>query len=89
MSGEMQALSENSPDMIVRLNPEGKFFYANPIVERLTGVPRAGLRQKKLSEVQFNPEIIEFFEEGIENVKLTKRREKKQFLLLKEKGLCR
>jgi len=74
MSGEMQALSENSPDMIVRLNPDGQFFYANPIVEKLTGVPRAGLKQKKLSEIQFNPEIIEFFEEGIENVKLTKRK---------------
>lgn len=74
MSGEMQALSENSPDMIVRLNPDGKFFYANPMVEKLTGVPRAGLKQKKLSEVQFNPEIIEFFNKGIENVVLTKRK---------------
>jgi PAS domain S-box-containing protein len=74
MSGEMQALSENSPDMIIRLSPEGKFFYANPIVEKIMGVPRAGLRQKKFSEVQFNPEIIKFFEEGIENVKLTKRK---------------
>ncbi len=74
MSGEMQALSENSPDMIVRLSPDGKFFYANPIVEKITAVPRAGLKQKKLSEVQFNPEIINFFEEGIENVKLTKRK---------------
>jgi PAS domain S-box-containing protein len=74
MSGEMQALSENSPDMILRLSPEGKFFYANPIVERLTGVPRAGLKQKKLSEVQFNPEFIKFFEEGIDSVKLTKRK---------------
>jgi PAS domain S-box-containing protein len=74
MSGEMQALSENSPDMILRLSPDGKFFYANPVVEKITGIPRAGLKQKKLSEVQFNPEIIKFFEEGIENVKLTKRK---------------
>ncbi|MFN8256383.1 MAG: PAS domain S-box protein [Bacteroidales bacterium] len=74
MSGEMQALSENSPDMIVRLSPEGKFFYANPVVEKITGILRAGLRQKKLSEVQFNPEIIHFFEDGIENVMLTKRK---------------
>ncbi len=74
MSGEMQALSENSPDMIVRLSPDGKFFYANPVVEKITAVPRAGLKQKKLSEVQFNAEIIHFFEEGIENVKLTKRK---------------
>ncbi len=81
MSGEMQALSENSPDMIVRLNPEGQFFYANPIVEKLTGVPRAGLKQKKISEIQFNPEIIEFFTEGIDNVKLTKRKYESEKML--------
>ena len=74
MSGEMQALSENSPDMIIRLSPDGKFFYANPVVEKVMGVPRAGLRQKKISEVPFNPDIIKFFDEGIENVKLTKRK---------------
>jgi PAS domain S-box-containing protein len=74
MSGEMQALSENSPDMIIRLSPDGKFFYANPVVEKITGLPRAGLKQKKLTEVQFNPDIIKFFEDGIENVKLTKRK---------------
>lgn len=74
MSGEMQALSENSPDMIVRLSPIGQFFYANPIVEKLIGVSRTSLKQKKLSEVQLNSGIADFFNEGIENVKLTKRK---------------
>ncbi|MBN2662576.1 MAG: PAS domain S-box protein [Bacteroidales bacterium] len=42
MSGRMQALSENSIDMIVRVNAEGKFFYANPIAEEFI---RLGKRQ--------------------------------------------
>jgi len=72
MSGEMQALSENSPDMIIRLNPDGKFFYANPIVERFTGIARTRLKQKKITDVQFEQEFVDFFIKGIENIKETK-----------------
>ncbi|MBN1251120.1 MAG: PAS domain S-box protein [Bacteroidales bacterium] len=72
MSGEMQALSENSPDMIIRLNPEGKFFYANPIVEKFTGIPRTRLKQKKISDIEFEPEFTKFFLKGVEDVKDTK-----------------
>ncbi len=74
MSGEMQALSENSPDLIIRLNPEGKFFYANPIVEKITGISRTKLKQKRISEVHFDPEFVTFFTEGIEEVKKEKRK---------------
>ncbi len=74
MSGEMQALSENSPDMIVRFNDENKFFYANPVVEKLMGISRAGLKQKRLNEVQLEPGIVSFFKEGIEKVILTQRK---------------
>ncbi len=74
MSGEMQALSENSPDMIIRLNLEGKFFYANPIVEKITGISRVKLKQKKISEVNFDKEFVSFFLEGIKEVKKNKKK---------------
>ncbi len=74
MSGEMQALSENSPDMIVRLNTEGKFFYANPIVEKTTGISRNKMKQKKITEVNLQDEYVEFFQEGIEEIKKTKKK---------------
>jgi len=74
MSGEMQALSENSPDLIIRLSPEGKFFYANPIVEKITGISRVKLKQKRITEVQLEPEFINLFTEGIEDVKKNKRK---------------
>ena len=38
LSSEMQALSENSPDMIIRMGPDGTFFYANPTTERFIGL---------------------------------------------------
>ncbi len=74
MSGEMQALSENAPDMIVRFNTERKFFYANPVVERLLGISRTGLKQKRLGEVKISSEIETFFNEGIEKVMFTPRK---------------
>ncbi len=74
MSGEMQALSENSPDMIVRFNTAGRFFYANPVVEKITGISRTGLKQKRVNEVQLHSTFVNFFNEGIEKVTFTQRK---------------
>ncbi len=71
MSGEMQALSENSPDMILRLSPDGKFFYANPIVQTYTGIATKEIIQKSLEEVEINPIIVRFFKDSLEKVKST------------------
>src|SRR5690606_1446127 len=37
MRSKMQALSENSPDLITRLDQEGTTFYINPVIETYTG----------------------------------------------------
>lgn len=36
-SGQMQALSENSPDLITRISHTGTIFYINPTIQKLTG----------------------------------------------------
>lgn len=74
MSGEMQALSENSPDMIVRLSPEGKFFYVNPIVERFTGVNKNLIIQNTLEDVEIDTEIISFFQDSLKKVISSKQK---------------
>ena len=68
MSGEMQALSENSLDMIARLNPEGKFFYVNPVCEKFLGLLKKDILQKQIDEVELIPTIAEFFKKALENV---------------------
>ena len=57
MKSKMQSLSENSVDMIIRLNPEGQFFYANPIVSRFFGVTVNEVVDKNLSDVEM-PEVL-------------------------------
>lgn len=69
MKSKMQSLSENSPDMILRLSPTGQFFYANPIVKIFTGVNNSDIIKKSLNDVNFKPEIKDFFLDSIQKVK--------------------
>jgi PAS domain S-box-containing protein len=58
MRGQMQALSENSPDLITRFNKEGKVFYINPIIESYTGYSKDAFISKSLDEVGLNESVV-------------------------------
>jgi PAS domain S-box-containing protein len=51
MKSKMQALSENSPDLITRFTQEGEVFYINPMIENYTGQKPSELLNKKLEEI--------------------------------------
>lgn len=68
MKSKMQSLSENSPDMIIRLSPAGQFFYANPIVKIFTGVDTNEVMNKTIEEVNFNEQIVTFFKDTIKQI---------------------
>lgn len=68
LSGEMQALSENSPDLIVRLSPEGKFYYANPMVENFLEVSPNDIKEKNLDNLKINAKITQFFKDTLKQV---------------------
>ncbi len=59
MRGQMQALSENSPDLITRLNKEGKVFYINPVIESYTGHSKEEYLLKSIEEVVLDGSIVE------------------------------
>jgi len=59
MRSKMQALSENSIDLITRIDNEGKFFYVNPTIERYTGKKPDEVIQKGLHEADIEPKIVE------------------------------
>jgi len=69
MRSKMQALSENSLDMILRLSTVGQFFYANPVVETYTGIESKNLINKTLNEVKFSDILFNYFRDTIEQVK--------------------
>jgi PAS domain S-box-containing protein len=59
MRGQMQALSENSPDLITRFNKDGKVFYINPIIETYSGKEPSDFLNKEVTEVDLNSTLAE------------------------------
>jgi PAS domain S-box-containing protein len=69
LKSKMQALSENSLDMIVRLGTTGKFFYANPVIERYTGLKSAEVTNRTINEIKLDDVLFNFFKEAIKTIK--------------------
>jgi len=59
--GQMQALSENSQDLIMRLSLEGKIYYVNPVFEKYTGVDAKTVNNKLITDSDVSKEIVDFF----------------------------
>ena len=71
MRGKMQALSENSPDIIIRLGLEGYVYYLNPMVAEYTGIDIIEVFEKNIQDSDIDHAIVEFFIEQIEIIKKT------------------
>lgn len=69
LKSKMQALSENSLDMIVRLGTTGKFFYTNPVIERYTGLKSVEVTNRTINEVKLDDVLFNFFKDSIKKIK--------------------
>ncbi len=74
MRTKMQALSENSPDLISRFDRSGNFFYINPVIETYTGQEPAHYLSKTYQDVELPDKIASQWEQILETV--TKTNEK-------------
>ena len=59
MRGQMQTLSDNSPDIILRIDLGLQFFYVNPAIEYYSGIKAESFNKRHLNEVGLNDEIVE------------------------------
>ncbi|MGF1635460.1 MAG: PAS domain S-box protein [Cyclobacteriaceae bacterium] len=57
MRSKMQALSENSPDLITRFDHEGNFFYINPMIESYTGYKPHDFLNRNLMDVSIDDSV--------------------------------
>ena len=71
MKSKMQSLSENSLDMILRLNSNGMFFYANPVVEDYIGTKSIDLMNKTIDDVSMPEQLLEYFKNTLSEIKTT------------------
>jgi PAS domain S-box-containing protein len=70
MRSKMQALSENSPDLITRLE-DGSISYINPIIETYTGKDPSSFLNKKATETELDTQILEGWLKIVEEVNAT------------------
>lgn len=68
MRSKMQALSENSPDLITRLE-NGVISYINPVIKNYTGSDASLFLHKKANETQLDQIVLEHWLKIIEEVK--------------------
>lgn len=65
----MQSLSENSLDLIIRLSLEGRFYYANPVIEDYTGNQPKNMINKNISEIQLPDILRDYFDKTLHSIK--------------------
>ncbi len=68
MKSKMQALSENSPDLITRFTNDGEVFYINPMIESYTGHKPGDLLNRKLVEIDVEDVIKQEWIQLLEQV---------------------
>jgi PAS domain S-box-containing protein len=70
MRSKMQALSENSPDLITRLE-DGSISYINPVIEAYTGKEPADFLNRKAKETELDNVVLEGWLNIVEQVNAT------------------
>ncbi|WKN32585.1 PAS domain S-box protein [Porifericola rhodea] len=86
MRSKMQALSENSPDLITRFDQEGTFFYINPTIESYTGKKPDHFLHKNVIDADLNTTVVEQWLQILSDVKETQDKVAKEIDFPAEDG---
>jgi PAS domain S-box-containing protein len=81
MKSKMQSLSENSLDMIIRLNTYGMFFYANPVIEDYLGVKSIETMNKTIDDISMPENLKEYFKLTLAEIKGTPNKRNNQITI--------
>ncbi|MDK2952435.1 MAG: hypothetical protein PWQ77_2100, partial [Kosmotogales bacterium] len=74
MKSKMQSLSENSPDLILRMNTKGQIFYTNPMVEDYIGQKPKDIINSRLDELEVQEILATFFKDSIQKIRKTNQK---------------
>ncbi|GAA4838411.1 hypothetical protein GCM10023331_24490 [Algivirga pacifica] len=86
MRDQMQALSENSPDLILRVNLEGVLFYVNPAVRQYMQQPQTFLIGTNLNQGLFPDPVVTHLQYVLEKVKQEKEKQDTEFTFPTSEG---
>ncbi|MCT7959907.1 PAS domain S-box protein [Laspinema sp. D1] len=68
---EFKALAENAPDIIARMDSEGRYQYVNQAIEQVTGISQTAFIGKTFSELGFPEEIDALWKQSVSEVLAT------------------
>ncbi|WP_016778921.1 PAS domain S-box protein [Anaerophaga thermohalophila] len=69
MKSRMQSLSENSPDMIMRINIMGKLVYVNPAVAKFVGIQTNDIIKKRVNDLEIDRRFVDYIEATLSEIK--------------------
>lgn len=69
---KMQSLSENSSDLIIRVDVFGRCTYINPVIELYTGVRKDAYLNKPIGNTELYPSVVTILKQLLEEVCLKK-----------------
>lgn len=72
---EFQTLSENSPIIIARFSRELRYTYANPALEKISGIPNSQRIGRTIEELGYQKEIVEKIKKLLKGVFLNGQEE--------------
>jgi PAS domain S-box-containing protein len=78
LSSEMQALSENSPDMILRIGLQGNFYYANPMTKEFIGIDSKEITGNNINTIELDENITGFLKDIIHQASISKKEIQKE-----------
>ncbi len=71
MRAKMQALSENSSDLIIRIDIFSRCTYINPVIEKYTGLGKDNFIDKPISGTGLNLSVVEVLKDLLKKVSVT------------------
>ncbi len=69
MKSRMQSLSENSPDIILRISTTGRLVYVNPAITEFTGAPASEIIKKRINELEIDERFKEFMRHSLNSMR--------------------
>lgn len=73
LRGQMQALSENSHDLILRLGTDRKIYYSNPVIQRITGLTVNSLINMLYTESDLPEYLVTAFDKILEQIQTVQK----------------
>ena len=79
--GQMQSLSENSSDIIIRIDLQANFFYVNPTFTKYTGILVEEALNKSIDKIQLPEGMTNFFIKTLEETKINPQKKIGEFTI--------